>query len=166
MDDDRMRLLHDQHAHVLWRYALGFTAGDAAAAQDVVQETLLRAWRTPGVLDQSHGSARAWLFTVARRILIDEWRRGRSTREIVTETLPEVSVADDTDVIDTRTTVVSALRTLSADHRNVLVETYLRGASVAEAALRLGIPAGTVKSRTHYALHAFKLAVEKNGGLR
>jgi RNA polymerase sigma-70 factor, ECF subfamily len=59
--------------------------------------------------------------------------------------------------------VADAVGTLSAEHRDVLLETYYRGRSVAEAARRLGIPEGTVKSRTHYALRALRLALEERG---
>ena len=59
--------------------------------------------------------------------------------------------------------VADALSQLSEDHRQVLVECYYRGRSVADAAQRLGIPAGTVKSRTHYALRALRLALEEMG---
>lgn len=165
-DADLLRALHDEHAQVLWAYVVNLTNGDRARAQDVVQETLLRAWRNPTVLDQSTGSARSWLFTVAKRIVIDEWRASRSRPEIVTDAVPEQSVDDGTDQLVDRTLVAAALGTLSNDHRAVLVECYFRGASVAQAAATLGIPAGTVKSRTHYALHALKLALDELGGVR
>jgi RNA polymerase sigma-70 factor (ECF subfamily) len=55
------------------------------------------------------------------------------------------------------------MSSLTPDHRAVLVETYYRGRSVAEAASALGVPAGTVKSRTFYALRALKLALEERG---
>ena len=61
MPDEDARLLrelHDQHAQAVWRYVVHLT-GDRAMADDVVQETLLRAWRKPAVLDQSQRSARA-----------------------------------------------------------------------------------------------------------
>ncbi len=161
-----MRVLHDQHAQALWRYVLGFTAGDSAHAQDVVQETLLRAWRTPGVLNQSSGSARSWLFTVARRILVDDWRSSRSHAEVITGQVPDASVADDVEHLADRELVVAALARLSEQHRQVLLEIYIRGSSVAEAALKLGVPPGTIKSRTHYAVHAFKLAVDELGDTR
>ncbi len=74
-DADLLRALRDQHAHALWSYVVGLTGGDRGKAQDVVQETLLRAWRNPAVLDQTGGSGRGWLFTVARRIVIDECAR-------------------------------------------------------------------------------------------
>ncbi len=165
-DEDLMRVLHDQHARALWSYLVGLTNGDRARAQDIVQETLVRAWRNPSVLDQSRGSARPWLFTVARRILIDEWRSGRARHEVVSDTPPEVAVSDQVDQLDNRRPVVAALSRLSADHREVLSETYLRGSTVAEAALKLGVPTGTVKSRTHYALQAFRHAIDELGGAK
>lgn len=162
-DAELLRVLHDEHAHVLWAYVVRLTGGDRARAQDVVQETLLRAWRNPSVLDQSAGSARGWLFTVARRIVIDEWRTARSHSELVTERVPEQSVPDESDHLADRHLVAAALRTLSAEHRAVVLECYYRGASVAEASKTLGIPPGTVKSRTHYALRALRLALDEMG---
>ncbi|MDT5284502.1 MAG: polymerase sigma-70 factor, subfamily [Mycobacterium sp.] len=61
-----------------------------------------------------------------------------------------------------RQLVLAALRTLSIEHRQALFETYFRGASVAEAAGTLGVPPGTVKSRTHYALRALRQVIDKH----
>jgi RNA polymerase sigma-70 factor (ECF subfamily) len=165
-DAQQLRCLHDEHAPALWRYVVGLTGGDGARAQDVVQETLLRAWRNPAVLDQTHASARGWLFTVARRIVIDEWRTSRARREVVTDELPEHPVGDAVPGVLDRHVVAAALRTLSQEHREVLWECYFRGASVSQAADSLGIPPGTVKSRTHYALRALRLAIDELGGAR
>ena len=165
-DADLMRALHDEHAHVLWAYVVRLTGGDRARAQDVVQETLLRAWRNPSVLDQSTGSARGWLFTVARRIVIDDWRTSRARAELVTADVPERASPDATDQALDRHIVAAALRLLSPEHRAVLIECFYRGASVAQAAAALGVPPGTVKSRTHYALRALRLAVDEMGGAR
>jgi RNA polymerase sigma-70 factor (ECF subfamily) len=164
-DDQLLRTLHDQHGPALWSYVVGLTNGDHARAQDVVQETMLRAWRNPDVLAQTSGSARGWLFTVAKRIVIDDWRTARSRRERVTDVVPERPTADTTDATIDRHIVMAALGKLSPDHRAVLHECYFRGSSVAEAAVALGIPPGTVKSRTHYAMRAFKLALEEMGGM-
>ena len=165
-DADLLRALHDEHAGPLWSYVVTLTNGDRGKAQDVVQETLLRAWRNPQVLDQSRGSARGWLYTVARRIVIDEWRAAKARPETVTDTLPEQPVADTTEQAVDRQIVVAALRTLSPEHRDVILECYFRGSSVAEAAQRLGIAPGTVKSRSHYALRALRLAIDEMGGVR
>jgi RNA polymerase sigma-70 factor (ECF subfamily) len=164
-DDALLRALHEEHGGALWAYVVGLTNGDRAQAQDVAQETMLRAWRNPQVLAQTSGSARGWLFTVAKRIVIDDWRTARARRERVTETLPEQPVPDATEQAVDHHLVVAALRTLSTEHRAVLLECYFRGSSVAEAAAALGIPAGPVKSRTHYALRALKLAVDEMGGV-
>ncbi len=159
-----MQQLHDEHAAALWGYCLRLTNHDHAYAEDVVQETLLRAWRNNARLEDSPGSVRPWLFTVARHIVIDDWRSRRSRSELSVADVPErADIADRTDQLVQSWVVTEALRTLSADHRSVLLECYYRGASVAEAARRLGIPEGTVKSRTHYALRALRLALQEMG---
>jgi RNA polymerase sigma-70 factor (ECF subfamily) len=161
-DGELMQALHDEHAHALWAYVVSLT-GDASAAQDVVQETLLRAWRHPEVLDPERGPARAWLFTVARRLVIDDWRRARTRGETVTDVLPEQPGTDDHERALESWVVAEALRQLSPEHRDVLVQCYYRGCSAAEAAATLGIPEGTVKSRTHYALLRLRLALQEMG---
>lgn len=158
-----MRELHAEHAAALWAYALRLTGGNRIHAEDVVQETLLRAWRHSDVLDQSQGSARAWLFTVARRIAIDGWRSATSRSEVVTDALPETAVADGTDRAVRGWLVAEALGDLSPRHREVLALCYFQGYSVAAAARELGVAEGTVKSRTHYALRALRLALEERG---
>lgn len=161
-----LRTLHDQHARALWSYVVGLTGGDRGKAEDVVQETMLRAWRHPDVLDQSQGSSRAWLFTVARRLVIDGWRSAQQRSELTTASPPENPLSDHTDDIANRTVIATAMQRLSLEHREVLLECYYRGSSVAQAADRLNIPPGTVKSRTHYALHALRLALDEIGGTR
>lgn len=159
-----MQQLHDEHAAALWGFCLSLTGHDHACAEDVLQETLIRAWRHRSRLDESHGSVRAWLFTVARNIVIDEWRTRRSQSELTVADVPEDGDAPDhTDQLLTAWVVADALTSLSPDHRAVLRECYFRGASVAEAGRTLGIPAGTVKSRTHYALRALRLALQEMG---
>jgi RNA polymerase sigma-70 factor, ECF subfamily len=162
-EDQLMRVLHDDHAAALWSYALKLTSGDRARAEDLVQETLLRAWKHPRVLDQSQGSARAWLFTVARRIAIDDWRSAAARSEVSTAAPPELPLPDDTDRALQGWLVAEALGELSPAHREVLGLCFFQGYSVAEAAERLGVAPGTVKSRTHYALRALRLALEERG---
>ncbi len=159
-----MQRLHDEHAGALWGHCLRLTHHDRARAEDVCQETLLRAWRNASLLDESQGSVRAWLFTVARNIVIDESRTRRSRSEIPMGDLPEPeSHGDASDELLMTWVVADAVTHLSPEHRAVLQETYFKGRPVAEAARRLGIPEGTVKSRTHYALHALRLALEEMG---
>jgi RNA polymerase sigma-70 factor (ECF subfamily) len=161
--DALLRALYDQHAAVLWSFVIPLTGGDRMQAQDVVQETMLRAWKHPEVLAQSQRSARSWLFTVAHRIVIDEWRRARTGREVLTDVTPEVSQPDRTDAMLNVWMIADALDTLSPEHRSVIVECYYRGRSTSEAARVLGIPDGTVKSRAHYALRALRLSLQEMG---
>lgn len=162
-DARRLRALHEQYAEALWSFAVHLTGGDRTRAQDVVQETLLRALRHPEVLAETQGPARAWLFTVARRIVIDEWRSGRARHEVAAATPPEPAGGDPTDALLDTWLVEEALRRLSEDHRAVLIQCFYRGLSTAEAARVLQIPDGTVKSRTHYALRALRLALQEMG---
>jgi|SRR6478672_1629181 RNA polymerase sigma-70 factor (ECF subfamily) len=159
-----MQRLHDEHAGALWGYSLRLVGNDRARAEDVVQETLLRAWRHRTILDSPHGAVRAWLMTVARNIVIDEWRTRRARSELPVAEVPEGDGQDDrTDQLLLSWVVAEAVTKLSPDHRAVLLECYYRGRPVSEAAQRLGVPEGTVKSRTHYALRALRLALEEMG---
>lgn len=158
-----MQQLHDEHAAALWGFCLHLT-GDPVRAEDVAQETLLRAWQRCEVLVEGRGSVRSWLFTVARNIVIDEWRSKRSQNERYTDQLPEPGdPTDQTDTLLQSWVVSEAITQLSAEHKAVLVECYYRGRSVAEASRVLGVPEGTIKSRTHYALRALRLALEEMG---
>jgi RNA polymerase sigma-70 factor, ECF subfamily len=159
-----MEQLHEEHAAALWEHCLRLTGHDRARAEDVAQETMLRAWRNLSRLDDSQGSVRAWLFTVARNIVIDEWRSRRTRAELLLADVPDVAEAGDrTEQLVQSWVVADALARLSPDHRAVIGECYYRGASVAEASRRLGVPEGTVKSRAHYALRALRLALQEMG---
>lgn len=163
-----LRALHDEHGDALHAYALRLCHGDRQRAEDLVQETMLRAWRHPASMDPANGSVRAWLFTTARNLAIDAWRR-RAVRvaEVVTDQLPEqLPDIDEADRAVESWTIAEALNRLSPAHREVLRECFYQGRSVAEAAARLGIPPGTVKSRTHYALRALRIVLEEAGVIK
>ena len=159
-----MQQLHDEHAVALWRFCLRLVNHDEARAEDVVQETMLRAWRHRSILESSPPALRAWLYTVARNIVTDEWRRQRSHRETPVAEVPERSTGDETvDQLLLSWVVAEAITRLSPEHQAVLLECYYRGRPVADASRRLGVPEGTVKSRTHYALRALRLTLEEMG---
>jgi len=164
-DDARLGALYDAHAAPIWRYVVRLT-GDRAAADDVVQETMLRAWRSPRIMEQGPSSTRSWMLTVARHIVIDEARSARRRHEIVVEETPEVARDDGTDALFSAMIVEDALAALTHEHREVIVRAYFGARSVAEVAEELGIPEGTVKSRLHYGLRALRLALQEKGVTR
>ena len=157
-----LRAIHDAHGPALLRFAMRLT-GDYTLAEDVVQEALLRAWKKPAILEQSDESARAWLFTVVRNLVIDDRRSARHNRELLTDNLPESASVDGTDALLDAWVVSDALASLSIEHRTAVVSAYYLGQTVAEIARRNDLPEGTVKSRLHYALRAMRIALQERG---
>jgi RNA polymerase sigma-70 factor, ECF subfamily len=156
-----MRALYDQHGPALLAYAMCLT-DDRTAAQDLVRESILRAWRTPGLLDQSEGSTRAWLFAVARHIAIDGRQSRRSRQEIPTD-LPEAEIFEELEAALRSWQIAEALLRLPAQHCQTLEACYYRGHTVAEAAAMFGVPEGTIMSRLHYGLRALRLVLAEMG---
>jgi RNA polymerase sigma-70 factor (ECF subfamily) len=161
-EEELVRALHAEHGPALLGYVTRIT-GDRQRAEDVVQETLLRAWRKAGSLEGDVSSLRSWLFTVAHNLAIDQHRARAARHEEPDSDLADVAVAGQLDRALEAAQITEALRSLSRDHREVLVETYFRGRSVAEAAGVLGVSPGTVKSRTYYGLRALRAALEERG---
>jgi RNA polymerase sigma-70 factor (ECF subfamily) len=173
-DEHLMRELYDAHAGMLLGYVRRLVGGDLARAEDVVQETLLRAWRHPDAVDpdrQGGGSVRAWLLTVARNLVIDGERARRARpREVAQPAAVEGlelrrtgSTDDRLDQLLLAHGMADALQALTPDHRAVVEQLYYADRSVAEAARVLGVPEGTVKSRAYYALRALRIACEERG---
>ncbi len=161
-----MKALYDEHAPALWRYALRLT-GNPGRAEDVVQETLLRAWQHPEVVGDTERSARAWLFTVARNIVIDESRTARARKEVGSlDSAPEQSAPDEVNAALDRLLIGEAMAQLSAQHRAVVQRSYYQGWTTAQIAADLDIAEGTVKSRLHYAMRALRLTLQELGVTR
>ncbi|MBT2208453.1 sigma-70 family RNA polymerase sigma factor [Actinomadura sp. NEAU-AAG7] len=157
--------LYREYQRPLLTFVLRLT-GDRQWAEDVVQETMIRAWRSADQLDE-RVSLMPWLATVARRIVIDN-RRHREARPVEVgdgplENLPTTSGTDGMDGLLRKVVIAEALASLSDAHREALTETVLRDRTVNQAAEALGIPVGTVKSRVYYALRALRVAMEERG---
>lgn len=164
-DQSIARLVH-RHGAVLFGYLLRLTCGDRQRAEDIYQETLIRAWKHPECRVEGGTSSRQWLFTVARRVSIDQLRAAVVRPVPVSDERHLAAVPDPVDQIDRlllAREVRAAVMTLSPAHRQVLKEMYFEDRSASEVAVRLGIPAGTVKSRTYYALRALKDALAERG---
>lgn len=156
--DEALRDLYEVHGSVILSFLVRLTRGDAHRAEDILQETFVRAWRHPEARSATGEWSRPWLFTVARRIAIDQARAALiRPGELSDERLGERPHPDDgyERVVD-RNEVHAALAALPDRLRDVLIEVYFRDHTIAEAAENLGIPGGTVKSRTFYALRALR----------
>jgi RNA polymerase sigma-70 factor (ECF subfamily) len=157
--DDALRVLFESHGAAVLAHATRLT-GDRQAAEDVLQETMFRAWQHPESLEEGVFSTRSWLFRVARNLVFDRARsRSRRPAETSGVLVDLIAVSDDSDRVVDSLVAMEALGRLSAAHRDVLVQLYLKERTVAETALLLGIPEGTVRSRSFYALRTLRLAL-------
>lgn len=163
-DQAVLRALHLRYRGPLYGYARR-ALGDHGAAEELVQDVLLRAWQ------HGHGVDRLeelgpWLYTVARNLVIDRHRRTRArpvTRGEDTERVGHHDEWVEVTELLSRWELMEALRRLSAAHRDIIVEVYYRDATIATVAARFGIAEGTVKSRLHYGLVSLRDILEQMG---
>lgn len=176
-----LRALHVRFRGPLYGYARR-ALGDDGAADEVVQDVLLRAWQQGHTLERLDELGPR-VFTVARNLIIDRHRRtrvrpvadgsvtasdgigrdisdGHASSRATSDHNDEW--ADVTDVL-ARWELVEAIRRLTPTHRGVLVEVFYRDATIATAAQTLGIAEGTVKSRLHYGLRALRDILDEMG---
>lgn len=139
---------------------------DRRDAEEVVQETLVRAWRYQASFDPNRGLERMWLFGICRNVVSDRRHQlARSANEV--GDLPvDIATGDDTARLAEASFVADVLRRLSPEHQEVVVRAVLNGESTREIAMGIGVPAGTVKSRLHYGLRALRALLEAEGILR
>lgn len=153
--------LYDLYGPALYGFGLR-RLHDHELAQELVQRVMTRMWQRADRYDRSRASVRTWVFMIARTTLVDLTRRRDRTA-------PVINLGEHADDIDELAdlllaeTMRTALERLSADHREVLDLAYFKGLSQVEIAARLGLPLGTVKSRTYYALKALRLACDELG---
>src|SRR6202522_2069795 len=163
--DAVIRQLYSRHARALHGYVEPFCP-DRASADDVVQETFIRAWRHLPQLSADDRPVRPWLFRGARNLLIDANRAARARPMTVQEQAAGEGGTDSglEEILD-RQLVSAALQHLSPAHQTVLVETFYRGGTMAAVARELGIPHGTARSRLHYALDALRQQLDEHDSI-
>jgi RNA polymerase sigma-70 factor (ECF subfamily) len=158
--EDLVPLLYKNFRTTLFSQVLSLTNYDRQWTEDVVQETMIRAWQHSDTLEREPGMLRGWLLTVARRIVIDGWRNRRvRPQEVALEIPDKAETADRTDSSLAALTISRALLELDEKYQSVISETYLAGNTVRQAATILGIPEGTVKSRLYTAMRQLRKAL-------
>lgn len=167
-DEDAVCAAYNAHGSELYRFVLR-GLGDPGAAQDVVQETFLRAWRAADRFDPQLASLRVWLFAIARNAMLDHARAAKvrpwQGNLVDPSTAQDAGAAmeDPSEQLVRSWVVEEALRRLSEEHRTALVQTHLRERPYAEVAAELGVPIGTLRSRVFYGLKALRVAMDEMG---
>jgi RNA polymerase sigma-70 factor (ECF subfamily) len=164
--DAVFRSLYAEHRQALLRLVTTLTGGDRGYAEDLVQETMLRAWTHRANLDIQHRSPRPWLITVARHLAVDA-HRARRARPPETQLDNDLALAggQQADASIDGAGVRAAIAALPGPQRQVLTEIYYNDRSLTETARILQIPPGTVKSRTFYGLRALRRVLAAHDAL-
>ncbi len=162
--EEGARALYRAYGDELYRFALTRTR-DPALAEEIVQDTILRAWRHEESFDPERASQRTWLFEIARNLTTDAYRRRRVRPVMVNGTaVPESEQPGDpyNEAVD-RWQIESALARLRPEHREVIQLVHYEGLSLVQAAARAQVPVGTVKSRCFYALRSLRDMLAESG---
>ena len=159
--EEGFRRLWDAHESELRRFARG-RVSNAAVAEDLVQEVFLRAWRHARSYDVERGTPGAWLFAILRNLIVDDARKA-ARRPLAVSVHAEPLVSDDHERRLAGLVVADALRRLSTEHRDAIVQSYYRDLPGREIAHRAGLPLGTVRSRLYYALKALSQRLDELG---
>lgn len=161
--------LYQRYATQVYRIAIQMS-GDRHQAEDVVQETFVRLWRSAERFDAERSSVRTFVFLIARRVTIDFHRRaaarpGVAPAAMQEERGPARDDESDQDVerLVTGLSVRDSLDALPPKHREVLELAYDEDLSQSVIAQRLDLPLGTVKSRTYHALRGLRDELERRG---
>ncbi len=164
LDEEAVAQIYRDHAPLLRRLVLRAT-GDPQQAEDIVQEVILRVWRQAP--PTTH--LRAYLTQSARNLVIDDYRAAQRRPQKAGGTSEEypidhvVRAPEDIDRALDQLLMNEALSHLSSQHRDVVVALHYQRLTVAEAAERLDVPEGTVKSRAYYALRHLRTVLDEMG---
>ena len=159
--DTQFAALTRRHVDAAFRLAWAIL-GDSADAEDAAQDAFAQAWRKRRSLRES-ASFGAWFDRILVNVCRERLRQrahGR-VRLVAVELAEEPAVGDDSRGAGLRRDVGRALAMLDADHRIVVILRYWVDLTIDEIAVRVGIPAGTVKSRLHYALRTLRPSLEE-----
>ncbi|MEV0669208.1 sigma-70 family RNA polymerase sigma factor [Mycobacterium sp. NPDC050441] len=161
-DDRLLTMLYAVHGEAVRRFVAGHVV-DVQHREDVVQETFARAWKNIDQIDADEGNPRSFLFTVARNVIVDQWRRRSRRGEVLVDTDIALPSADAVNKSLERIVIGESLQRLSPEHREVVKALYFDDLTLAEAADRLNVAVGTVKSRSYYAVRALRAVFDEMG---
>ena len=151
-DQGAFETLYNRYARAVFGLALR-RLGDRGRAEDAVQETFASIWRSAGTYRPERGPGAPWLYTVARNATVDRSReRIETPAEVPDEATNEPGPAEQTQQNWLTWRVHSALQELPEREREAIALAYWSGLSQSEVAEQLGIPLGTVKTRTRSGL--------------
>lgn len=151
------RLLYESLANWVFAIALRILR-DPQIAEDAVQETFVRLWRTAGKYDVARGSAKAWIGVIARNCALDMGRRRPSQSEFDEATL-ELLEANAVEPPDPK--LGKCLGLLPDDQAKAIVAMYTYGFSHSELSEHLGLPLGTIKSWVRRGTQSLKVCMEQ-----
>ena len=160
-DREAFRVLVDRHKDVLYGTALLMT-GNRAIAEEAVQEAFLSAWSGIGGFRRGK-PLKPWLTRIlVNGVLTQKRKRSLTTIPIEdSDGTGDLSVSDQTDVIERRAILRQALDKLAPNQRQVVVLRYFAELTVPEIAGAMGVKEGTVKSRLHRALSRLREHLEE-----
>ena len=154
--------LYRRYGRRLYRFGMQ-VLGNQGLAEEMVQESFVRLWRTAGRFDAVRGSVGAYLFVIARSTAADIRKRPSSRPLLSVEEAHVPPLSDNVDQILDGLIVREALDTLSPAHAEVLQLAQEEGLTQSQIAERLGVPLGTVKTRMFHGLKALRTALTERG---
>ncbi len=166
-----LEALYDRHAATVLGISLKIL-GDQAAAEDVLQETFWRVWRSAASYQSQRGSFRGWLFRIARNLAIDAYRRRNIRPRPITDVDdsdskidqtpdPNVDVAEQSQLLLNHKVVLGALATLPRVQRQVIELAYFYGMTRQEIAEATGEALGTIHTRARLALQKLREELQR-----
>lgn len=158
--------LYDRHAGLMLAVGIRMM-GNREAAEDLLHDVLLEAWKRASDFDAARGTVRGWLTLRMRSRALDRLRSVKRTRTVSSEDEPvegrPAPVGEDPALGPDRKRVATVLGALPEQQRSVLELAYFEGLSSTEIATRLEVPVGTVKSRTAAGLRKLRAALTEGG---
>ena len=154
--------LYRRYGKRLFRFGVQHL-GNEGLAEEMVQETLVRLWRTAGRFDAQKSSVGTYLYVIARSVAADIRKRPSSRPLMNADDADVPPVPDSVDQIVDSMVVREAMDTLGKGHAEVIRLAHQEGLTQSQIAERLGIPLGTVKTRTLHGMRSLRTALIERG---